>query len=77
MKVDFNIKDFKVEPLRDGKFIKPYLAKFKLNGKERDWELIKTSDSVAILIYNRDSDSFVFVRQFRPAVYFNQGDGVL
>ena len=74
--MEFKVEDFRVEPLKDGKFLKPYLAKFKLNGIPKRWELVKASDSVAILIYNKSSDSFILVKQFRPAVYFNQGDGV-
>jgi UDP-sugar diphosphatase len=74
--MDFIVEDFKVEPLKDGKYLKPYFAKFRLNNQERNWELVKAGDSVAILIYNRDNNSFVLVKQFRPALYFNQQNGV-
>ena len=69
--MDFIVEDFKVEPLKNGKFLTPYLATFKLNGKEKKWEIIKSSDSVAILIYNESNNSFVCVRQFRPPVFLN------
>ena len=74
--MEFVVEDFKVEPLKDGNYLKPYFATFKLNGESRDWELVKAGDSVAILIYNRDNNSFVLVKQFRPALYFNQQSGV-
>ena len=67
--MEFKVEDFECSELRDGNFVKPCFAKFKLNGEDRDWEIVKASDSVAILIYNIDSDSFVCVKQFRPAVY--------
>jgi len=67
----FIIEDFKVAPLKSGEYIKPAFVTFKINGEQRDWEIVKTKDSVAILIYNKDSNSFVCVKQFRPAVYAN------
>ena len=67
--MEFKVEDFKCGELESGKFVKPCFATFKLNGEERDWEIVQASDSVAILIYNKDSDSFVCVKQFRPAVY--------
>ncbi len=72
--MEFKIEDFKLKPLVDGKFIKPSLATYKINGESRSWEVVKSYDSVAILIYNRDNNSFVCVKQFRPAVYAHLGD---
>jgi len=76
--MEFNIEDFTLEALKDGKFIKPYYATFKINGEARNWELVNAHDSVAILIFNSDSSSFVCVKQFRPAVYNHNksSDGV-
>jgi UDP-sugar diphosphatase len=71
--MNFKIENFSVKPLKEGHYIRAFLAEFSLNGQKRDWELIKVGNSVAILIYNQDSDSFVLVKQFRPAVYFNHG----
>jgi len=69
--MEFKVEDFTTQELSNGKFIKPFLANFKLNGECRDWEIVKTSDSVAVLLYNTDSDSFVCVKQFRAPVYFS------
>ncbi|CAG0897854.1 unnamed protein product [Cyprideis torosa] len=41
------------------------------NGKPRLWDMVAVHDSVSILIYNKTRSKFVFVRQFRPAVYYN------
>lgn len=69
--MEFVIENFKLHPLQNGDYIKPYFATFTLNGTKKDWEVVKASDSVAILIYNSDSNSFVCVRQFRPPVFAN------
>lgn len=72
----FIVEDFKLQELKSGEYIKPAFATFKLNGEQRDWEIVNAKDSVAILIYNKDSNAFVCVRQFRPAVYAHNGNGV-
>ncbi|MFK5975423.1 MAG: NUDIX domain-containing protein [Sulfurovum sp.] len=70
------IKKFKIKKLKNAKFIITGLAKYKQNGKDKSWEVIKAHDSVAILIYHTSRDTFVLVKQFRPAVYINNNDGL-
>lgn len=70
------IEDFKLKELNNPKFAKTALATFKQNGIEKSWEVVESHDSVAILIYHRERDSFVLVKQFRPAVYNRGGDGI-
>jgi UDP-sugar diphosphatase len=71
------IKNFKIEPLlEEGKFVKPKVATYTQDGESRSWEIVEVNDSVAILIYNRDLKKFIFVKQFRPALYPKNGDGV-
>ncbi len=67
--MEFKVEDFKCQELKNGQYVKPCFATFKLNGQKRDWEIVKASDSVAILLYNKDKDSLVCVKQFRPPVY--------
>ena len=67
--MEFKVEDFRCQELKEGKFVKPCFASYRLNNEERNWEIVKASDSVAILIFNEESDAFVCVRQFRPAVY--------
>ncbi len=69
------ITDFRLEPLNEGRFIQTKLARFEYGGESRSWELLQASDSVAILIYHTALDAFIFVKQFRPAVYANGGTG--
>lgn len=70
------IENFKLNPLENAKFISTSLATFKHNGIIRDWEIVQAHDSVAILIYHKERDAFVLVKQFRPAVYLNNNDGL-
>jgi len=70
------ITDFKIEPLTKPKFIYTSLARYRQNGEAKSWEILTSHDSVAILIYNVDIDSFILVKQFRPAVYINNNIGM-
>ena len=69
------LKHFKLQPLVDAKFINTSLATYEQNGVKKSWEIVQAHDSVAILIYHKEKDAFVLVKQFRPAVYLNNDDG--
>lgn len=66
------IDDVRVTELKNSAYIKPTRLLFKQNGKQRIWDLMKTHDSVSAVIYNKSRDVLLFVRQFRPAVYYGQ-----
>ncbi|MGZ8887605.1 MAG: NUDIX domain-containing protein [Nitrososphaeraceae archaeon] len=65
------ITNFKLSPLLNPKFIFTSLASYIQDGKEKNWEIVDASDSVAILLYHETKESFVMVKQFRPAIYAN------
>ena len=65
------IKDFKTSPLVDTKFVHPVKITYNQNGTDKTWEAVKSFDSVAVLIYHEDENSFLLVKQFRPPVYLN------
>ncbi|MBP7769785.1 MAG: NUDIX hydrolase [Aliarcobacter sp.] len=65
------IKNFKISQLNDTKFVHPVKITFEQNGKEKTWEAVKSHDSVAILLYHEEKDSFLLVKQFRAPVYLN------
>ena len=71
-----SIEDFKIEPLEKAHFVKTGLATYRQNGIKKSWEIVQSHNSVAILIYHRENDSFVLVKQFRPPVYHRTGDGM-
>jgi len=70
------IEEFKLYELKNPKFIKANLVRFKQNGISKSWEVVKVHDSVAILIYHKEKNSFILVKQFRPAVYINNNSGI-
>ena len=70
------IENFSLEPLENPHFISTALATFIHNGKPRNWEVVTAHDSVAILVYHQEKDAFILVKQFRPAVYLNNSDGM-
>ncbi|XP_064120397.1 uridine diphosphate glucose pyrophosphatase NUDT14-like [Macrobrachium nipponense] len=65
------IEDVSVEPLTESKFFIPYRMHYKQDGKKKVWDLVTQHESVSIIIYNTDKKALVFVRQFRPAVYYS------
>jgi len=69
------IENIKVESLENGRFIKPVSIKYCHDGKDLNWEAVVASDSAAVLLYHREYDSFLLVKQFRPPVYLNNRDG--
>lgn len=50
----------------DSPYVKPFRMYYVQNGKEKNWDLLKVHDSVAIIILNKTRNTLVFVRQFRP-----------
>lgn len=52
----------------------PWLSTVRINytqdGQRKQWDVIKSHDSVGILIFNTTRKKLVFVRQFRAAVYY-------
>lgn len=71
MKID--IKDFKLVPFDSSKYIIPQRVSYKINGKLANWDFIKTHDCVSILLYHKDKDSYIFVKQFRAPLYYHEG----
>ncbi len=65
------IKNFEISPLENTKFVHPVKLTYNQNGKDKTWEAIRSFDSVAVLLYHEEFDSFLLVKQFRPPVYLN------
>jgi UDP-sugar diphosphatase len=70
------IKHFKLQSLENAKFIDTSLATYEQDGIKKSWEVVQAHDSVAILIYHKEKESFILVKQFRPAVYLNNENGM-
>lgn len=68
---DLEISEMKVVPCVESRFIKLARVVFKQNGIERKWDYVKSHDSVVVLLLNTTRNSFILVKQFRPAVYMH------
>ncbi|XP_015795695.1 uridine diphosphate glucose pyrophosphatase [Tetranychus urticae] len=49
-------------------YIKPIRLKYTLDGKELAWDCVKAHDSVAIILYHKERNKLIFVKQFRPSL---------
>jgi UDP-sugar diphosphatase len=70
------IERFETVPLENPRFIRPRLARYIQAGQPKTWEIVEAHDSVAVLIYDRQKEAFILVKQFRPAVYLHEGTGM-
>jgi len=59
-------------------FIKPILINYTQKGIKKKWEAVVSHDSVAILLWHKEKDSFIFVKQLRVTVlYKNKTNGMM
>lgn len=72
MKSTKSITNIRLCECKDSPYIKPQSMLFYENGKKRKWDIIQAHDSVAIFLYHKQKESFVVVKQFRPAVYLKE-----
>ncbi len=66
------ISDITLAPCVDSPYIKPKRMHYVENGFKKIWDFVQSHDSVAIILHNVDNDSFIVVRQFRPAVFIRE-----
>eukprot|EP00899_Mesostigma_viride_P005785 jgi/Mesvir1/15207/Mv06439-RA.2 len=53
-------------------FVKPRRLSFNQAEMRRRWDMVISHPSVAILIYHKEMDAVVLVRQFRPSVFLSE-----
>jgi len=69
------IKIEKINTLCKGKYLELKEVFFDYFGKKRRWEVCNSHDSVAVLIYDKDLESVIMVKQFRLPVFLKNEDG--
>lgn len=69
------IEVLRIEECIDSEYIKPKSMFYMHNSVQKRWDIVDTHNSVAILLYHKPLDSFVFVKQFRPSIYLKNNDG--
>lgn len=70
-------KNIKISECNDSKYIQIKRMSYIENGIQKTWDIVSSHDSVSILIYNKDNNSIVLVKQFRPAVFLRNNDGYM
>jgi len=55
---------------QDSPWLKSVRLHYTQDDQSKNWDVIKIHDSVSIVIFNTSRRKLVFVRQFRPAVYY-------
>ena len=65
----------KINTLCKGKFLELKEVFYRYKDKNKRWEVCSSMDSVSILIYDKDLDSIILVKQFRLPVYLKNNDG--
>lgn len=54
----------------DSPWVKPVRIFYTQDGHEKVWDVVKTHDSVGIVVFNTTRKKLILVRQFRPAAYY-------
>ncbi len=57
-----------IEKLENPKFIKPIRINYTHKNRQKSWEAVLSHDSVAILIWHKEKESFILVKQLRVTV---------
>jgi len=66
----------KIDELTNPKYIKPMKIDYTYKGKKKVWEAVLSHDSVSIILYNKDKDALVVVKQIRiPVLNANKTNG--
>ena len=67
-----------ITTLENPLFIKPIKINYTLKGEQKEWEAVISHDSVSILLWHKEKDAFVIVKQLRPPVlHSNKRDGMM
>lgn len=69
------IEDVSLSGCEKSDFVKMRRMHYKQKGISKTWDMVEVHDSVAVLVYHKDRDAFVLVKQFRPPVYLKNEDG--
>lgn len=70
--MDTTIRDIEITELGESKYIRPFSIVFTQNGMRRKWDCIKAHDSVSCLLFHKSKNAFLFVKQFRPSLWYQQ-----
>lgn len=55
---------------QDSPWLRSVRLHYTQDGQSKNWDVIRIHDSVCMIVFNTSREKLVFVRQFRPAVYY-------
>lgn len=70
------IENVSYQALENPKYVKVEQLNYMQGGVAKQWEIANVHDSVAVLLYHKQKDAFILVKQLRPAVHAKNGDGL-
>lgn len=66
-----DLRDVRVGKVpRDSPWMRTVRLSYTQDSRTKEWDIIRIHDSVCIVVFNTSRRKLVFVRQFRPAVYY-------
>jgi len=65
------VTNFQIKPLRNTTYVDPVTIEYTQNNMDKTWEAVKAHDGVAVLLYHKEKNSFLLVKQFRAAVFMH------
>jgi len=69
------IKDISFSACENSSFVKTKRMHYTQKNIAKAWDMVEVHDSVSVLIYHKDKNAFVLVKQFRPPVYIKNKEG--
>ncbi len=66
---NLKVTNFTTTKLENPQFAKPVRLHYIQNSIEKTWEAVESHESVAVLLYHKQKDAFLLVKQFRAPVY--------
>lgn len=69
------IGDVEIGPCEGSQYVQTSRIHYTQKGIRKAWDMVQVHDSVAVILYHRDYNALIAVRQFRPPVYMKNNDG--
>lgn len=64
-----DISNVRVKPFSSSEY-KPFTMHYVQNGVKKTWDLLVLDERVVVIVFNTTKNTLLFLRQFRPAVYY-------
>lgn len=69
------IENVTIGPCNASNYIQTSRMHYTQKGVNKAWDMVQVHDSVAVVLFHRDYNALMVVRQFRPPVYLKNDDG--